>query len=64
MKKAVLDERFKLIAEINALRAERIELLKSEFDYTTRTYAHNYKRLRVINKLLYQLTGNEIYNKR
>jgi hypothetical protein len=63
MKKALLDATFKLTAEINALRAERIELLKCEFDYTTRAYAHNYKRLRVINKRLYELTGNEIYNK-
>ena len=64
MKKALLDETFKLTAEINALRAERIELLKSEFDYTTRAYAHSHKRLIVINKRLYELTGNEIYNRR
>jgi len=63
MKKALLDATFKLTAEINALRAERIELLKSESDYTTRAYAHNCKRLRVINKRLYELTGDEIYNK-
>jgi len=64
MKKALSDATFKVVAEINALRAERIELLKSEFDYTTRDYAHNYKRIRAINKRLYELTGNEIYNKR
>jgi hypothetical protein len=64
MKKNLLDEKFKLIAEINALRAERIELLKHEIDYSTHEYKSNYKRIRAINKRLYELTGNEIYNKR
>jgi len=64
MIKNLLDEKFKLIAEINALRAERIELLKHEIDYSTQQYKSNYKRIRAINKRLYELTGNEIYNKR
>jgi hypothetical protein len=64
MKKNLLDEKFKLIAEINALRAERIELLKYEIDYSTHEYKSIYKRIRAINKRLYELTGNEIYNKR
>jgi len=64
MKKNLLDEKFKLIAEINALRAERIELLKHEIDYSNHEYKSNYKRIRAINKRLYELTGNEIYNKR
>jgi hypothetical protein len=64
MRKNLLDEKFKLIAEINALRAERIELLKHEIDYSNHEYKSNYKRIRAINKRLYELTGNEIYNKR
>jgi len=64
MKKALSDATFKQVAEINALRAERIELLKYEIDYSTHEYKSNYKRIRAINKRLYELTGNEIYNKR
>jgi hypothetical protein len=64
MIKNLLDEKFKLIAEINALRAERIELLKHEIDYSKHEYKSHYKRIRGINKRLYELTGNEIYNKR
>lgn len=64
MKKAILAETFKLMAEINALRAERIELLKMPHDYTTRVYQNAYKRLKKINKRLYELTGKECYKPR
>jgi len=64
MKKAILAETFKLMAEINALRAERIELLKISVDYKTRVYQKAYKRLKAINKRLYELTGKECYKPR
>jgi hypothetical protein len=64
MRKNLSDATFKLIVEINALRAERIELLKQEIDYSNHEYKSHYKRIRAINKRLYELTGNDIYNKR
>jgi hypothetical protein len=64
MKNQFLTETFKLMVEIQKLRAERHELLKEVYDYKSAQHVKVYKRLKVVNERLYELTGQFCYKPR
>jgi hypothetical protein len=64
MKRQILAESFKLMVEIQKLRAERHHLLAMEFDYKTSEFQKAYSRLKVVNERLYELTGQFCYKPR
>jgi hypothetical protein len=64
MKGQILAETFKIMVEIQKLRAERHKLLGMEFDYKTAEFQKNYTRLKAVNERLYELTGQFCYKPR
>ncbi len=64
MKAEIFAETFKLMVEIQKLRAERHQLLAMEFDYKSPEFQKAYTRLKAVNERLYQLTGQFCYKPR
>lgn len=64
MKGQILAETFKIMVEVQRLRAERHKLLGMEFDYKTPEFAKAYSRLKTVNERLYELTGQFCYKPR
>lgn len=64
MKGQILAETFKLMVEIQKLRAERHQLLAMDCDHKTPEFSKAYTRLKAVNERLYELTGQFCYKPR